>query len=172
MMRFILQIFILFLLIIVQVSFIHALPFPFDRIPMVLIVTIYLYQYGSQTSIWWWLILYGFILDYLAISVAPLEMISYGFTAFTMTLLVAHVFTNRSFYGMAATALLSLFVLTICELFLIGVTQILISTNFSWQDVIFSQLWAMIFASFLLLFIFPFLRRLRFSIQKYILVHL
>lgn len=170
--RFVFQLVLLILLITLQVSFIHALPFPFDRIPLVLVVTIYLYQYSNQTSIWWWLIFYGLILDLLAISVAPVEVISYGLTAFTMTLLVAHVFTNRSFYGMAATALLSLFVLTISELTLIGAAQIVASVNFSWQDVILSQLWAMAFACFLLLFVFPSLRRVRVFLQKRILERL
>ncbi|MCR4314497.1 MAG: hypothetical protein NUV84_04620 [Candidatus Uhrbacteria bacterium] len=160
------------LLIILQVSFIHALPFPFDRIPLVLVVTIYLYQYSNQTSIWWWLISYGLILDVLDISVAPLEVISYGLTAFTMTLLVAHVFTNRSFYGMAATALLSLLVMLLSELSLIGAAQLFASVHFSWQDVVFSNVWAMAFACFSLLFIFPSLHRVRFFLQKLFLERL
>lgn len=172
MMRFVLHLLLLTLLIIVQVSFIQALPFPFDRIPLVLIVTIYLYQYGNQTSIWWWLISYGLVLDLLAISVAPLEVVSYGFAAFTMTLLVAHVFTNRSFYGMAATALLSLLVLLVSELSLIGVAQVVTSASFSWQDVAFPQLWAMAFACFLLLFVFPSLRRVQSFLSKLILERL
>lgn len=163
---------LLILLITVQVSFIQALPFPFDRIPLVLVVTIYLYQYSNQTSIWWWLISYGLVLDLLVISVAPLEGISYGLAAFTMTLMVAHVFTNRSFYGMAATALLSLLVLLLCELALIVVAQVFTSVSWSWQDVVFSQLWAMAFACFLLLFVFPSLRRVRLFLQKLIFEHL
>lgn len=170
--KFVLHLLLLILLITVQVSFIQALPFPFDRIPLVLVVTIYLYQYSNQTSIWWWLISYGLVLDLLAISSAPLEVISYGFAAFIMTLLVAHVFTNRSFYGMAATALLSLFVLTISALTLIGAAQLVTSASFPWQNVIFSQLWAMAFACFLLLFVFPSLRRVRVFLQKRILERL
>lgn len=170
--RFVLHLLLLILLIILQVSFIHALPFPFDRIPLVLVVTIYLYQYSNWTSIWWWLISYGLVLDLLAISVAPLEVISYGFVAFTMTLLVAHVFTNRSFYGMAATALLSLCVLLLSELSLIGATQVFTSMSYSWQGVVLSRVWAMAFAGFLLLFIFPSLRRVQHFLSKLILERL
>lgn len=164
--KFFLHLFLLILLITLQVSFIHVLPYPFDRIPLVLVVTIYLYQYSNQTSMWWWLISYGFALDLLGISLAPLEVISYGLTAFAMTFLVAHIFTNRSFYGMAATALLSLCVLLVSELVLLGATQLFASVRFSWEDLFFSQLWAMAFSSVLLLFIFPSLRRVRLSLQR------
>ena len=170
--RIFLHLLLLILLFTLQVSFIQALPYPLDRIPLVLVVTIYLYQYGNQTSIWWWLISYGFVLDLLAISVAPFEALSYAFAAFTMVLLVGHVFTNRSFYGMAGTALLCLVVLVLSELTLIGTAHLFISTRFSWQDVVFSGLWSMGFACFLLLFIFPFLRRIRSFLSKRLLERL
>lgn len=172
MIKLLLHFVLLIPLLILQVSFVHALPYPFDRIPLVLVVTIYLYQYGNQTSVWWWLISYGFVLDLLAISHAPFEVFSYILAAMTMVLLVAHVFTNRSFYGMAATALISVFVLLLSELTLIGVAQVFSAVNFSWHDVFFSQSWAMVFASLLLLFVFPSLGRLRLFLQKRILKRL
>lgn len=172
MIRSLLLLVFLILLFTLQVSFIHTLPFPLDRIPLVLVVTVYLYQYNNQTSIWWWLISYGFVLDLLVISIAPLEVISYAITSRAMVFLVGHIFTNRSFYGMAATALLCLFVLLISELSLIGVVRVFTSVSFSWWDVIFSELWAMFFACFLLLFVFSSLRRVRFFLLKLIFEHL
>lgn len=172
MIRFVIFFFLLLLLLTLQVSFVQTLPYPFDRIPLVLVVAIYLYQYRNQTGILWGLIFYGFILDILAISQAPLEIISYTLSVFTMIFLVTHIFTNRSFYSMAVTAILSLLVILLSELSLIGASPVFTSVNFSWQDVLFSQLWAMGFASFLLLFFFPSLRRMRFFLQKLILERL
>ena len=155
----------LFLLFTIQVSFIHSLPYPFDRIPLVVITTVYLYQYANKTSMWWWLICYGFVLDILSISQAPLEVLSYGLASGAMILLVSHVFTNRSFYGMAASALLSLLVLGLSELMILGVGT-LFSSPFFWKQILLTQGWAMLFASLLLLFVFPSLRRVRTLAQR------
>lgn len=159
MIRFLLHLFFLVILISIQVSFIHALPYPFDRVPLVIVLTVFLYQYGNWTSIWWWPISYGLVLDILTISIAPLEVISYTFATFIMMLLVAQVFTNRSFYGMAATSLLSLFVLLLSQIIFIWAAHIFSLAAFFWRDVIFSQAWAMGFSTFLLIFIFPSFRR-------------
>lgn len=159
--RMLLHVCFLTILLALQVSFVHALPYPFDRIPLVLVVTVYLYQYANQTASWWWLICYGMVLDVLTISFAPLEVFSYSIATATMVLLVSHVFTNRSFYGISATAILTLLVLTLSELTFIGLMQLFSDQRFVWMDVVFSQLWAMVFASFLLLFIFPFFRKAR-----------
>lgn len=158
-MRMFLHFCFLTILLALQVSFVHALPYPFDRIPLVLVVTVYLYQYANQTASWWWLICYGIVLDVLTISFAPLEVFSYSIATATMVLLVSHVFTNRSFYGISATAILTLLVLTLSELTFIGLTQLFSDQSFVWKDVILSQVWAMAFASMLLLFVFPLLRR-------------
>lgn len=169
MMRMFLHFCFLTILLALQVSFVHALPYPFDRIPLVLVVTVYLYQYANQTASWWWLISYGMVLDVLMISFAPLEAFSYSIATATMVLLVSHVFTNRSFYGISATAILTLSVLTLSELTFIGLTQLFSDQRFIWKDVILSQVWAMVFASFLLLFIFPFFRKMHVFASKTLL---
>lgn len=164
--RFLLHAVFLIFLFTLQVSFIYALPYPFDRVPLVLVVTVYLYQYANKTATGWWLLFYGMVLDVLAISLAPFETLSYALACVTMVLLVSHVFTNRSFYGITATALSMLVVLMVSELVLIGFTHLFSSQQFIWKDVVFSQLWAMLFASFLLLFIFPFFRKARVLVSK------
>jgi rod shape-determining protein MreD len=135
----------------------------------VLIVTVYLYQYYSQTTIWWWLICYGFILDVLAISLAPLEVLSYSVSTCMMTLLASRVFTNRSFYGISATAILTLCVLLFSELGIIGMLHLVTQREFLWKHLLFSQLWALLFAGLLILFLFPLLRRAHVQFSKRIL---
>ncbi|MBI4592361.1 hypothetical protein HY733_02850 [Candidatus Uhrbacteria bacterium] len=143
----------------IQVSFINALPYPFDRIPLVLVVTTYLYQYRSYTTLWWWLPLYGSILDVLGISTAPFEVISYTLAAGCLTILVAHVFTNRSFYGIVATSWLCLAVLTLSEIVLLGLSQLFSDGFLPWKNLVMTNLWSGAFAAILLLFVAPFFRR-------------
>ncbi|TAL51262.1 hypothetical protein EPN81_00320 [Patescibacteria group bacterium] len=166
MIRILLHIVFLLLLFTIQVSFIHALPYPFDRIPFVLVVTIYLYQYQNQTSSWWWLVCYGIVLDVLSISHAPLEVFSYTLLTGTMMLLVAHVFTNRSFYGMAATSILCLTVLTVSEVSIRALSHVFTSAPFLWRSVLTVNLWAVFFACLLLLFVFPPLRRIQVWVKQ------
>ncbi|MBI4435193.1 hypothetical protein HY630_00835 [Candidatus Uhrbacteria bacterium] len=166
MIRFFSHVLALLFLLTLQVSFVHALPYPFDRIPLVLVVSIYLYQYVNQRSCAWWLVAYGLVLDILSLSLAPLQSLSYLLIAGTMMLLVAHVFTNRSFYGMAATSLLCLAVLTLSELAIVGLSHILTGELFLWKPLLLTNLWAALFSCLLLLFVFSSLRRVRLVAQQ------
>jgi len=147
------------LLLILQVSFIFALPFPFDRLPLVLVIVIYLYQYQNTKAALWGLICYGFVLDVLGISPAPLEILSYTITSLVLTLLVTHVFTNRSFYGMLATAIICLAVLTMFELLFSAAASFFSGDVFMWQGLLASQVWTMAFSCVLILFLFPLMHR-------------
>lgn len=169
MIRAILLVLALIILFTVQVSFIQALPFPFDRIPLVLVVTIYLYQYETRTVVWWWLISYGLVLDVLAISSAPLEVLSYAIVSFSMILLVQHIFTNKSFYGVTATALLSLVVLSISQLGTSVLYHLSGSTQLIWRNILFTNVWAGLFACLLLLFMFPSLKKSWGHIERFVL---
>ncbi len=154
------------LLLALQVSFIHALPYPFDRIPLILVVTVYLYQYEDKTSCWWWLVCYGFVLDAISLSISPLQIVSYTLVTGVMLFFVTHVFTNRSFYGMAATALLCLVALTVSELSILGLSHLLGSEPFLWKPLLTTNLWAAFFSCVLLLFVFSPLRRGRLVLQR------
>lgn len=170
MIRIFLHIVFLLFLFSIQVSFVHSLPYPFDRIPLVLIVTIYLYQYKSRTFSWWWVFCYGLVLDVLSISQAPLEAISYAIITGVMMLLVAHVFTNKSFYSMAATSVLCLVALTISEFLLLAIAQTLVTTGpFLWQPLLWTNVWAICFACLFFLFVIPSCRRGAGWVQRFFL---
>lgn len=169
MIRVILHVLALFILFTLQVSFIHALPFPFDRIPLVLVVTIYAYQYQNRKASWWWFIFYGFILDLLAISYAPFEMVSYALVSITTVLLAQRVFTNKSYYGMTATALLSLAVLSLSQLLTTALFNFAGHSQFFMRDIVYTNIWSAIFASALLLFVFPSIKKFTSILEKTIL---
>ncbi|NQV89942.1 hypothetical protein HQ487_00870 [Candidatus Uhrbacteria bacterium] len=164
-----LHLLMLIFLFIIQVSFIQVLPFPLDRIPFVLIFMIYTYQYKNQTDSWWWLICYGLILDILAISYAPFEVFSYALVSLVIMLLANRVFTNKSFYSVTATALIGLVTLSISQLMLMSVFNLTSSSDFLWQNVLYTNLWAGGFASLLLLFVFPFMQRRISLLEKFFL---
>lgn len=150
----------LLVLLTIQVSFVQSLPFPLDRVPLVLVMVIYLYQYHARTHVWWWLIAYGLLLDVLVVSFAPLEWLSYGLTAMTMVYLASHVFTNRSFYGITATALLCLLVLTVSQMSLNSLFWLWGSSTLPWIEIARTQAWSFLFAAVLLLFLVPWTQRL------------
>ena len=157
---FLLLLFLFFLTI--QVSFIHALPFPFDRMPFLLLMTIYFYQYLNQIHVWWWLFFYGITLDFFSISYAPFESFSYGILAIVMISLARHVFTNRSFYAVSATMIACLFVLTITQLLSVFISSFFEDLSLSWSAIVGVNLYAILLGCFTLFFLFPFAKQTRF----------
>jgi rod shape-determining protein MreD len=166
MIRLATQLIPLLALLMIQVSFINALPFPFDRIPLILIVTVYLYQYANRTGIWWWLICYGFLLDVLMISSSPLETISYALVSLILVFLAQRVFTNKSLYSVMATVIISLLVLSGMQLFWIA-SNFLLGTSYPlWKETLMANLWGGVFSIVLLLLILPVSTRVLGSVQK------
>lgn len=172
MIRFFLYALGLLFLFTIQVSFIQALPYPFDRTPLVLVVAIYAYQYRNVQRAWWWLICYGFIVDLFAIAPTALQTLVYALVGGVMILVARHIFTNRSFYGMAATAVVCLVVLTMYELVVMWFLSLTASETFSWKTLLVAQLWAGFFACVLFLFILPPLRHVSGTLQNFILERL
>lgn len=151
-----LQAVILCLLIVIQVSFIDALPFPFDRIPLVLIVAVYLIQSSNGARGWLWLIGYGAILDMLHITMQVTEFLSYFILAVLLRLFAMHVITNRSVYGMGIASLIGLSTLTLMQTVLLLIFQheqaLLI------PGMVSIHMWGMGWSIVAFLFLFPFAR--------------
>lgn len=149
----------LLILLMIQLSFVQSLAFPFDQTPVVLVWAIYVYQYKGDAHILWLLPLYGLVLDILSLSYAPALWLHWSLAALVVYALGQHVFTNRSFYSMAVTALAALATLTLTQLALVGLFGMISSQQVPWVDVALSQLWPAILAAVLLLFVAPWLRR-------------
>lgn len=144
-----------------QVSFIHALPFPFDRMPFLLLMTIYFYQYLNQIHVWWWLVFYGIVLDVFALSYAPFETISYSLLAIIMIILVKQVFTNRSFYALCATLFTCLLLLTMSQCLSVFSLHFFDGLFVTWLSIVKVNIWSMILGSFTLFLLFPFAKQAR-----------
>lgn len=148
-----------------QVSFLHALPFPLDHIPLLLALTIFLYQCVHRTEVWWWGIGYGAFLDIFTLSYAPLETISYLFVTIIFLLLARHVFTNRSFYAVAAITVVCLFALTISQILMNLIMYLFTSATFHPEAIALSNLWTALFAILLFFFLIPFVKHIRTALQ-------
>ncbi len=153
--------FLFLLFLTLQVSFIHILPFPFDRTPFLLLMTIYFYQYLNQVYVWWWLIFYGIVLDFLSLSYTPFETISYSILALVIIILAKHVFTNRSFYAVSATMVVCLLILTVSQCLSIFILHFFNGSSVEWLTIVQVNLWAGVLGCFVLFFLFPVARRIR-----------
>lgn len=116
MIRFFAYILAFVMLIVLQISFINSLPQPFCSIPFVFVCATFLFQYVSVSQIIWWIVFEGFFLDLLGIGTVPLETLTYSISAVCVATAASHLFSNRSYYGLAANTILGLFVLASVEM--------------------------------------------------------
>lgn len=159
--------FLFLIFLTLQVSFIHALPFPFDRMPFLLLMAIYFYQYVNQAYVWWWLVFYGMVLDFLSLSYAPFETISYSILSIVMIILVKQVFTNRSFYALSATFIICLLVLTMSQFLGVFILHFFDGLSVTWLSIVKANMWAMILGCVTLFFLFPFAKRARSMFHRF-----
>ena len=159
MIRLLIDALVLLILLVIQLSLVQSLPFPLDQTPVVLVWAVYAYQYKGDAHALWVLPFYGLILDTLSLSYAPASWLHWSLAALVIYALGQHVFTNRSFYSMAATALAALSMLTLSQIILVGLFGILRFQQIPWIDVALSQLWPTILGTALLMFVAPWMRR-------------
>ena len=95
----------------IEISFLSTMPFSIHLAPLLYAVVTYLIQHLGIYKIALWLPLHGFILDYYQIGTSSFQIIAYGIAALSIMYLARHVFTNRSFYGVMANALISFLIL-------------------------------------------------------------
>ncbi|MDG1950891.1 MAG: hypothetical protein P8J32_08830, partial [bacterium] len=100
-----------FLLLILEMAFLHSLPFPISTLPLILIFTVYFYQYIGLKRAAWWLLFEGLFIDMFSLSSIRFHVLCYAVAALVMTVVSTKVFTNRSFYGMSGTTLSTIIVL-------------------------------------------------------------
>jgi len=155
MLRFFAYALSMLLLYVTEASFIYALPHPLSSIPIVLVVSIFLYQYKMQRTQLWWFIGFGFFLDLLGVSISPFEIFSHAIAACVLYFLAERVFTNRSYYGMAATSIVVIFFLCCFRLVVWGVLSVVDATWFSLHELVVFHLWSAFFSSILFLFVVP-----------------
>jgi len=144
-----------------EVSFIHALPTPLDRMPLVITGVVFLYLYVDFPAVLWWLIFHGILLQVFALSFTPFQLIAYIAAAAVTVLASRHVFSNRSFYGVASTTALA-----VATILFVEITLSLGGSFFGQIPVPFGtllhvRLWGIVLSALALLLLFPLSTKLR-----------
>lgn len=157
-----------FLLLTVEMAFLHSLPFPFSFLPFILIFTVYFYQYIGLKRAAWWLLFEGLFIDLFDLSSIKYQVLCYAVAAVAMTLVSTHVFTNRSFYGMAGTTLSTILVL-FASLFLFGGIGSLFGTSVLNVSMLGTELlWTLLMNLLFVFLFFPFAKRFKVLLKDFL----
>ncbi|MBI5793640.1 hypothetical protein HZA87_00940 [Candidatus Uhrbacteria bacterium] len=138
-----------------ELGFISALPFPMDRTPLLLVVSVFLFQSFDVGPSAWWVVFHGLMLDLMGTSFVRLETLSYSAAAVVLVLCSRHLFSNRSFWGILGTFTLSLLALTCMEVILSVFQVIFQNGSLSFQALLSLRLWGLGMGAILLLLFFP-----------------
>jgi len=95
----ILKIILVYALIVIQLSFISSLSYPFHLINFPLILLVVIIVLGKKDYYLYLAVLLGFIFDVFSFNVFSLHIISFVFTAIASRYLQLSFFTNRSIYS-------------------------------------------------------------------------
>lgn len=105
-------------LILIQTAGITSMPGVFAHMPLTLAVSAYLLNYRHVRRAWSWILAQGLVFElfHLGNGWPGLELLAHTSAVLACILLSRSVFTNRSFYGLAACAAVSVFVLELVRL--------------------------------------------------------
>jgi hypothetical protein len=134
---------------------VSAFPVPVDRLPLLLVVSVFCFQFLNIHAAPWWVLAHGLVVDLSHVSFVPFELLSYLVAAIAMILASRHLFTNRSFWGILGTFTLSLLALTSSEI-LIAIGQSFFgSVTLSMTDILLVRAWGLLTGGLMLLMLFP-----------------
>lgn len=166
-----LMLLLLFLgLAIVQTSFFSSLSGAPAYAPLVLAAGVYMLQHVGDRSGAFWIAGFGLFLDALAIPSFPLESIAYVVAAVAAMLSARHLFSNRSWYGLAACGLVSVASLGVARAGVLGIVWLQHPERVSWPTYWDTLLWNAILIVVLLSIFFTFARQIRGFLKSAFLV--
>ncbi len=138
-----------------ELGFVSALPFPVDRLPLVLVASVFLFQSLDVRPAAWWMVLHGVFLDLLQTSSIRFEIVPHAVAALVLVLASRHLFSNRSFWGVLGTFALSLFALSCTEILLSIFQALFEDFSLSFDVLVAMRLWGLGLGTLLLLIFFP-----------------
>ncbi|NQV89759.1 MAG: hypothetical protein HQ488_05525 [Parcubacteria group bacterium] len=148
-----------------EISFVYSLPAPLDRLPIMIIGVVFLYLYAGFPNVIWWMVFHGILLDTFSLSFVPLHWAAYMVAAVITTLASKHIFSNRSFYGVAATTSMAIGAMLVMEILLsTGGSLVGLSPQFS-GTIISVRVWGMGLSIIFLIMLFPFSTKIKTTLQ-------
>lgn len=138
--------------------------------PFVFVVSVYVLQHHSVANSIWWMILHGIILDTSGLSVYPPVTIAFIISGIVAVFSANHLFSNRSFYGVLACALLSYGSFLLTEFTFLAFFRLISRTDWPFS-VFFQDAWRSAIMMILVLSVlFSFARNIRQLLEKGFLI--
>lgn len=129
--------------------------------PFVLLTSVYLLQHHGMKNTIWWMLIHGILLDVSGIAPVPFVTFAYILAAWVAYVSADTVFSNRSFYGVAACACTSFIAFEFGLACLHGSDVFLAKESFKWGT-FFVDAWGRFLMMFLFLSIlFAFAKQIR-----------
>jgi hypothetical protein len=166
MMRYLTHILIAVCLSLIETSFFASFQGIVRFTPLVLVVSVYLLQHHTMRSAASWLIIHGLMLDFSKASVVPFITISYVLVAWVAIMSAERLFSNRSFYGVAACTGISYLTFEISSFVLQFIYSIAQKIPFYWGTYFADAFSRLIMLVVLLTLLFTFAKRIRHILVK------
>lgn len=165
-MRFFPHILAALVLSVIETSFFGSLHGMFRFTPFVLVISVYLLQHHTMKPAASWMVIHGLLLDLSGTTIVPFVTLAYVITASIVLLSAERLFSNRSFYGVTACALLGYVTFEISSGFLSYGSVFILKTSFSWGTY-FSDAGSRFFTLFLaLVVLYAFAKQIRYLLVK------
>ncbi|MCX6714859.1 MAG: hypothetical protein NTX72_03520 [Candidatus Uhrbacteria bacterium] len=170
MMRFFPHLLAALVLSTVETSFFGSLHGMFRFTPFVLVVSVYLVQHHAMKPAVSWMVIHGLLLDLSGITIVPFITIAYIVTAWVALLSAERLFSNRSFYGVAACTLLSYLSFEVVSGLLQLISTVIQKNTFYWGTY-FSDAGSRFITLFVaLIVLYSFAKQIRYLLVKLYLV--
>jgi len=161
---------IAFFLSMIELSFIASFHGMIRFVPLVFVLSVYVIQHHSVFQAVLWMVLHGLMLDSSGLSVYPYATVAFILAGAVAVYSANHLFSNRSFYGVLACALLSytsyLFVEGVFLLFFHVTSRTIWPFSVFFSDAIHSYL--MLVVSLYAFFLFA--KQIRFWLENIFLI--
>ena len=166
MIRFFFSFITVLILLIVEFSFLHALPTPWFFIPLTFTCALYIFQHiGSELGLWW-LAALSIFLDFWQVGLVRGEFFVYAAAAIFAVFLGRNFFTNRSLYGVVRNALFTLWFLHALHFIWLWIKNLGSETFFSWSAFGIFVFWQTLWLMILTILLFFLSKRIRLFLNK------
>jgi hypothetical protein len=154
----------------IQTSFIASLPGWLAFTPLVVAAGVYMVQYEGQAAGAVWIMVFGLFLEIMSIPSFPWETFSYLVGAAICYFSARHVFSNRSWYGLAACGVAVVLGMHLVRAAVLAVVSLRQPEGAPWNAFADSLVWNALLMVGLLTVLFIFGRPLRHALRRAFLV--
>ena len=154
----------------IETSFFGSLQGILRFTPFVLVISIYLLQHHSIKLAASWMMIHGILLDISGSTVIPFVTIAFIATAWVTLLSAERIFSNRSFYGVAACTGLGFLTFECSSALLLGFASFFQKQELHWITFFDDAGWRFVTLILFLLFLYSFAKQIRSLLIKLFLL--